>query len=58
MLIELIFNMKNNQQRKLHKQTAIVTGANSGIGQAIAVALAEAGANVAVNYHSDKEDAC
>ncbi|HSI78798.1 MAG TPA: glucose 1-dehydrogenase [Lunatimonas sp.] len=49
--------MKTNQHRKLHRQTAIVTGASSGIGQAIAVALAEAGANVAVNYHSDVEGA-
>jgi glucose 1-dehydrogenase len=31
-------------------QVAIVTGANSGIGKAIAVALGQAGANVVVNY--------
>jgi glucose 1-dehydrogenase len=31
-------------------QTAIVTGANSGIGRAIALALGRAGANVVVNY--------
>ncbi len=31
-------------------QTAIVTGGNSGIGAAVALALAQAGANVAINY--------
>ncbi|MBS1921280.1 MAG: SDR family oxidoreductase [Bacteroidetes bacterium] len=35
---------------KLKKQTAIVTGANSGIGEGVAIALGEAGANVVVNY--------
>jgi glucose 1-dehydrogenase len=38
---------------------ALVTGANSGIGQAIALALGEAGADVAVNYltHPEAADA-
>ena len=38
---------------------ALVTGANSGIGQAIALALAEAGADVVVNYvtHPEAADA-
>ncbi len=34
----------------LNGQTAVVTGANSGIGKAIAIALGQAGANVVVNY--------
>jgi glucose 1-dehydrogenase len=42
--------------KSLKGQTALVTGANSGIGRAIAIALGSAGANVVVNYVS-REDA-
>lgn len=42
--------------KTLKGQTALVTGANSGIGRAIAVALGSAGANVVVNYVT-REDA-
>jgi glucose 1-dehydrogenase len=41
--------------RPLQNQTAIVTGGNSGIGAAVATALAAAGATVGINYVSHPE---
>lgn len=38
-------------------QTVLVTGASSGIGQGIAIAFGQQGANVIINYHSDEEGA-
>lgn len=41
----------------LKNQTAVVTGASRGIGRAIALKLADLGANVAFNYQSSSEHA-
>ena len=38
-------------------QKALVTGANSGIGEAVAIALGEAGADVVVNYVTGEDRA-
>lgn len=42
---------------KLDQKRALVTGGNSGIGEAIVLALAEAGARVAINYVTHAEAA-
>src|SRR5271157_1966326 len=48
-------------QRAVHPvltgQKALVTGGSKGLGAGIAVALAQAGADVLVNYSSDREGA-
>lgn len=44
-------------ERKLVGQRALVTGASSGIGRGIAIALGHAGADVVVNYVSGPGDA-
>jgi glucose 1-dehydrogenase len=44
-------------EKPLRNQIAVVTGASSGIGRGCALALARAGAAVAVNYRSSPDDA-
>ncbi len=47
----------SNRHPSLKGQTAIVTGASKGLGKAIAKGFAQAGADVVINYFSDKEGA-
>lgn len=42
---------------KLEGKTAIITGGDSGIGQAVAIAFAKEGANVAIGYLESDDDA-
>jgi len=42
---------------KLQGRTAIVTGADSGIGQAIATLFAQEGADVCIGFHTDHDGA-
>ncbi|MET0055529.1 MAG: SDR family NAD(P)-dependent oxidoreductase, partial [Candidatus Thiodiazotropha sp. 6PLUC10] len=49
--------MNGQQSEVLAGQRAIVTGANSGIGEAVAKGLAQAGAKVAINYVVNEAEA-
>jgi glucose 1-dehydrogenase len=55
--LEFIMPPSVDPQRPLKNQKALVTGANSGIGEACAIALGAAGAAVGVNYVSRPEEA-
>jgi glucose 1-dehydrogenase len=43
--------------RVLVGQKALITGASKGLGQAMAIAFAQAGADVLINFHSDEKGA-
>src|ERR1051325_7149271 len=43
--------------QRLEGKNVLITGASSGIGQAIAIRFAQEGANVAINYRSGAEQA-
>lgn len=43
--------------QKLEGKVALITGSDSGIGQATAIEMAREGANIVVCYHTDKEGA-
>lgn len=45
------------KEQRLRGELTIVTGADSGIGRATAIAMAEEGADVVITYRSDKEGA-
>ncbi len=42
---------------KLHARVALITGGDSGIGRAVAIAFAKEGADVAISYLSEHDDA-
>jgi len=48
---------KRQIARVLEGQKALVTGASKGVGEGIAIALAQAGADILLNYHGDRKGA-
>jgi glucose 1-dehydrogenase len=42
---------------KLDNKIALITGSDSGMGQAMAEAFAQAGANIAITFHTDEAGA-
>lgn len=51
------FNPELHKEKKLVGKVAIITGGDSGIGRAVAASFAEHGAQVAILYLNEKEDA-
>lgn len=47
----------DRQEKKLQDKVAIITGADSGIGKAVAIHFAREGADVVIVYRKEKEDA-
>jgi 3-oxoacyl-[acyl-carrier protein] reductase len=56
-LLRAKLSSENPQLLTLQDHIALITGASRGIGKAIALALAEEGANIAINYHKQAEAA-
>src|SRR5207302_2260052 len=48
---------RSGKMKGLEGKNVLITGASSGIGQAIAIRFAREGANVAINYRSGAEQA-
>src|SRR5690242_3697510 len=55
--VTVLNNPKETVMKKLKGKVALVTGGSRGIGRAIALALAEQGADVAIDYHHAKDAA-